>query len=296
MMTRLKKVRRVLLYTLALNIIVASVKTGYGYAINSVSMVSDGFHSFFDGTSNIIGLAGIWIAAQPPDEDHPYGHRKYETLSTIAIAVLIFAAGIEILREAYSRLHTPYDIEVTAVSFIVMAVTLCINISVMVYETRKGRELKSDFLLADAMHTRSDIFISLSVVTSLVAAKMGYPGVDVAAALVIVVFIGKMGFSILKTAAGVLTDTACINPEDIQAVANTIDGVKGSHHIRTRGNEDHINIDMHLLVDPEAPIREAHEVAHTVEEVLKKKFPAVKDVVIHIEPYHEKRWDRNNTK
>ncbi|HDK82412.1 MAG TPA: cation diffusion facilitator family transporter, partial [Nitrospirae bacterium] len=92
-MTRLVKIRRVLLYTLVLNITVAAVKTGYGYTINSVSMLSDGFHSFFDGTSNIIGLVGIWIASRPPDSTHPYGHRKFETLSTIGIAVLIFAAA-----------------------------------------------------------------------------------------------------------------------------------------------------------------------------------------------------------
>lgn len=287
-MTRLKKVRQVLVYTLILNITVAMAKIIYGYKIESISMRSDGFHSFFDGTSNIIGLIGIWIASQPPDETHPYGHRKYETLSIIAIAVLIFGAGIEILREAYVRVKTPHDIEVTLLSFVVMAMTLMVNFGVMAYETRKGRELQSDFLLADAMHTRTDIYISFSVVISLVAAKFGYPVVDVIAALIITFFIAKMGLSILKPATDVLTDAACLNPDDIQNVANSIEGVKGCHNIRTRGNEDHVNIDLHVFVDPEAKTREAHEVAHSVEEALKEKFPAVKDVVIHVEPYHDK--------
>jgi cation diffusion facilitator family transporter len=287
-MTRLKKVRQVLVYTLILNITVAMAKIIYGYKIESISMRSDGFHSFFDGTSNIIGLIGIWIASQPPDETHPYGHRKFETLSIIAIAVLIFGAGIEILREAYVRVKTPHDIEVTLLSFVVMAMTLMVNFGVMTYETRKGRELKSDFLLADAMHTRTDIYISFSVVISLIAAKFGYPVVDVVAALIIVFFIAKIGLSILKPATDVLTDAACLNPDDIQNVANSIEGVKGCHNIRTRGNEDHVNIDLHVFVDPEAKTREAHEVAHSVEEALKEKFPAVKDVVIHVEPYHDK--------
>ena len=287
-MTRLKKVRQVLVYTLVLNITVAMAKIIYGYKIESISMRSDGFHSFFDGTSNIIGLIGIWIASQPPDETHPYGHRKFETLSIIAIAVLIFGAGIEILREAYVRVKTPHDIEVTLLSFVVMAMTLMVNFGVMTYETRKGRELKSDFLLADAMHTRTDIYISFSVVISLVAAKFGYPVVDVIAALIIVFFIAKMGLSILKPATDVLTDAACLNPDDIQNIANSIEGVKGCHNVRTRGNEDHVNIDLHVFVDPEAKTREAHELAHSVEKALKEKFPAVKDVVIHVEPYHDK--------
>ena len=96
-MKRLKKVRRVLFYTLFLNMSVASAKIVYGYITDSISMLSDGFHSFFDGTSNIIGLAGIWMASHPPDENHPYGHRKFETLSTVAVAALIFIAGFEIL-------------------------------------------------------------------------------------------------------------------------------------------------------------------------------------------------------
>lgn len=284
-MMRLKQVRQVLFYTLLLNISVAFAKIIYGYAIDSISMLSDGFHSFFDGTSNVIGLIGIWIASKPPDESHPYGHRKFETLSTIAIAVLIFAAGAEILREAYRRLETPYDIEVTTLSFIVMALTLLVNIGVMIYETRKGRELKSDFLIADAMHTQTDIYISLSVIISLVAAKGGHPEVDLIAALVITVFIVKMGVSILKSATHVLTDAACISPDDIKKIAMNIQGVRDCHGVRTRGNEDFVNVDLHLLVDPKVKLEDAHDIAHSVEDAIKNNFKSVVDVVIHVEPY-----------
>lgn len=285
-MTRLKKVRQVLFYTLILNMFVSAVKILYGYKIDSISMLSDGFHSFFDGTSNIIGLLGIWIASQPPDASHPYGHRKYETLSTIAIAVLIFIAGFGILKKAYFGLKVPHSIEVTSLSFIIMAITLLINTAVMTYETRKGRELRSDFLLADAMHTKTDIFVSISVIISLVAAKVGYPVIDVIAAIIITFFIAKMGFTILKSAAAVLTDAACIKPNDIKDVVNMIKGVKDCHEIRTRGKEGAVNIDLHVLVDPEVKTQEAHELAHFVEEAIKKEFPSVIDIVIHIEPYY----------
>lgn len=287
-MARLEKVRRVLLYTLFLNITVAVAKIIYGNIINSISMLSDGFHSLSDGASNIIGLIGIWIASQPPDESHPYGHRKFETLSTIAIAVLILFAGYEIFKKAYLGLKVSHIVEVTPASFIVIAITLMVNIGVTIYERRKGAELKSDFLLADAVHTNTDIFVSLSVVISLLAAKAGYPVVDVAAAIVISFFILKMGFGILKSAADVLTDAVRISPGEIKGIVKHIEGVKDCHEIRTRGREDAVYLDLHVLVGPGVDTLKAHDLAHSVEEAVKKKFPSVVDVVVHIEPCNDK--------
>lgn len=290
-MLRLKKVKRVLIYTLLLNISVSFAKVIYGYKTESISMVSDGFHSFFDGTSNVIGLVGIFIASQPPDANHPYGHRKYETLSTIAIAVLIFFTGFEIIKKAYTSIQSSPGIEVTPYSFLIMAITLVVNTGVMMYETKKGKELKSDFLLADAMHTKTDIFISLSVVISLIAAKFGYPVVDIITSLVITYFIVRMGISILKSATEVLTDAAQISPDEIKDVVHPIRGIRGCHEVRTRGKEGAVNIDLHILVDPDVKTQDAHDLAHDVEEIIKKKFPSVIDVVVHIEPYNEEHRD-----
>ncbi|MBI4699338.1 MAG: cation transporter [Nitrospirae bacterium] len=282
---RLQKIRRVLLYTLFLNIAVALTKIVYGYRIDSISMFSDGFHSLFDGISNIIGLIGIFIASRPPDKNHPYGHRKYETLSTIAIAVLIFFAGYEILRKSYFGFTSPHSIDVTSLSFIIMALTLFINTGVMIYEKKKGRELHSDFLLADAMHTNTDIFVSISVVISLVAAKMGYPVIDIISAVIIALFIAKMGIEVLKSAADVLTDAACIEPNDIREVVNKVEGVKGCHEIRTRGKEGAVHIDLHILVSSDLKTIDAHDLAHKVEDAIKQEFPSVIDAVIHTEPH-----------
>lgn len=288
-MEKLKKVRKVLYYTLVLNMAVAVVKIFYGYWTDSISMFSDGLHSFFDGSSNVIGLIGIWIASRPPDEDHPYGHRKFETLSTIAIAVLIFLAGIEILKKAYFGFTLPHSIQVTSLSFIIMGVTLLVNIGVMLYETKKGRELKSDFLLADAMHTKTDIFVSLSVIISLVAAKTGYPAVDTVVAVIIAFLIGWMGISILKSATDVLTDTARIPPEEIREAISHINGIQGCHRIRTRGKEGAVNVDLHLFVDSAASTQEAHDLAHRVEEAIRNRFRSVIDVIIHTEPFRKNK-------
>jgi cation diffusion facilitator family transporter len=266
---------------------VAAAKIIYGYKTDSISMLSDGFHSLFDGTSNVIGLIGVWIASHPPDANHPYGHRKYETLSTIAIAALIFVTGIEILKKVYHGLTVEHNIEVTSFSFSIMAVTLLINIGVMLYERKKGRELKSDFLIADAMHTTTDIYVSVSVIISLIAVKMGYPLIDAVVAFIIVIFIGKMGYEILKSAADVLTDTAQISPNEIKKIIGGIKDIKECHGIRTRGKEGAVNVDLHILVSPEMTTGEAHELAHSVEDAIKKEFPSVIDVVIHTEPYNK---------
>lgn len=282
---RLEKVRKVLFYTLILNMAVAGAKIIYGYKTNSISMLSDGFHSFFDGISNIVGLVGIWIASQPPDKSHPYGHRKYETLSTIAIALLIFIGAFEIFKKAYLSLKEPSGIEVTSLSFTIMVLTILINLAVMTYETRKGQELKSDILLADALHTKTDIFVSISVIISLIAVKMGYPLIDSITAIIIGILIVRMGVGILKSATDVLTDAACIDTKEIRDVVMLIEGIKGCHKIRTRGSEGAVHLDLHILVDPKVEIHKAHDLAHSVEDAIKKRFPSVIDVIVHIEPH-----------
>lgn len=283
-MDRTSEIRKVLIYTLLGNIAVALAKVLYGYSTNSIAMLSDGFHSFFDGFSNIIGLLGIWIAAHPPDSKHPYGHKKYETLFTIVIAVMIFFTCYQILLKLYDSFFKEHITVVTPVSFYIMLITIAINIAVMTYEIRKGRELKSDFLIADAKHTKSDILVSIAVIIGLIFSKLGYQKADVVIGIVIVALIARIGYEIVKGASDVLVDSVIIEMSAVEAVVNSIKGVRGSHDIRTRGTETSVFIDLHILVDPKIAVYEAHIIADSVEEVLKDRFPSVVDVVVHVEP------------
>lgn len=278
------RIRRVLLYTLVLNSGVSLAKLIYGYMSNSIAMTSDGFHSFFDGVSNIVGLIGVWIAYHPPDENHPYGHKKYETLFTIIISVMIFVTCFQILKQVYHSIVEYHETEVTGVSFAVMFVTMAVNIFVAIYERKKGIELKSEFLVADAMHTKSDILASIGVIVSLIITKSGYRIADTIAGLVIAFLIARIGYKIIKRASDVLVDTICIDTSAIESVIKSVEGVRGCHDIRTRGTEHSINLDVHILVDPRMSIEKAHEVADSVEERVKSSFPAVTDIVAHIEP------------
>ena len=283
------RVRSVLIVTLVLNCAVAFAKIFYGNAINSIAVSSDGFHSLFDGVSNVIGLLGIWIASHPPDKEHPYGHRKFETLFTIIIAAMIFLTCLEILKRVYGSLFDHHKTLVTETSFMLMLATTAVNIFVMTYEARKGRQLGSEFLVADAMHTKSDIFVSVSVIAGLFFTKLGYAYADTIVGLVIVFFIARIGYLIVKEASGILVDTVCLDNSAIMRVVNGIAGVRGCHDIRTRGSVNSVYLDFHVLVDRKMPIEKAHGIADTVENNIRKAFPAVVDIVVHIEPDERER-------
>ena len=277
-------IRNVLLGILILNWGVALTKLLYGRFIGSASMVADGFHSLSDGASNIIGLIAISISVRPADVNHPYGHKKFESFASIAIALLLFIVSIDILRGAVDRLGKPVVPEVTISSFIVMAIVLLVNIIVVRFETRIGRRLHSDILTSDALHTMSDIFVSISVVITLVAVRLGAVWLDVVAAMVIAGLILKSGVEILLRSSDVLCDRIIVDPSVITDVVLSIPEVKGCHKIRTRGRKDDIHIDLHLLVADNMDVQNAHEIANQVEIALKKNIPGVSDVVVHVEP------------
>jgi len=283
-MDRAGEIRKVLIYVLVLNWAVAIAKLIVGYLTKSNSMVADGLHSFSDGSANIVGLVGISFASKPVDDDHPYGHKKYETFTAIGIAILLLLVCFNVFHESMGKLRNPVAPTVNLYSFIVMALTITVNIMVMNYEFRKGKKMNSDILVSDSMHTRADILTSLSVIVALIASKFGYPIIDVVVSVIIALFIGYAAYDILRDASRVLCDTAAIDIKRIEAVVRSIDGVMECHKIRTRGREDDIHIDMHVLVQPSMRIDKAHELSYKIEDTIKREFAGVTDIVVHLEP------------
>lgn len=283
-MDRTSEIRKVLLITLALNILVSAAKVFYGYITNSVSIFSDGFHSFFDGISNIVGLVGIYISSNPPDEKHPYGHRKYETVFTIFVGLLMLLTCFEVFKKVYESFAGRHETTVTWASFFVMAITMVINIFVSAYEKRMGIKLNSEFLIADSQHTKSDIYVSLGVILSLVFIKLGFPLADPMAGAIVGVFIAKAGIDIIKESTETLVDRTQMDTSIIKEIACNVDGVVECHEIRTRGTKSQIFVDLHMLVNPSLSVEEAHAIAERAERVIKERLPEVADVVVHIEP------------
>ena len=284
MMHRFKKVQQVLVLVLFLNLAVAFAKIIYGTLTGTLSMTADGYHSLFDGVSNIVGLVGIFIASRPPDRDHPYGHQKYETFASIFIAVLLLFVGFEIFQNALDRFLVRSTPEVTALSFIIMLGTMGVNYLVTRYEQGKGVALRSQVLIADSMHTKSDIYVSFSVIVSLVAIRSGFPLLDPVIALLISFLIFRAGFRIMKESSKVLLDMSRLEEEEICNLVMGVEGVMGCHKIRTRGGMGDTRIDMHVLVQPDMPLEDAHIIAHRVSKMLKAEYKDVSDVVVHLEP------------
>jgi cation diffusion facilitator family transporter len=283
-MSRQQQISRVLTRVLCLNLAVAGAKLTLGYATGAVSIISDGFHSLTDSASNVIGLVALRAARKPPDEDHPYGHRKYETLAAAGIFVFLIIVVIEVVRGALAGLRSGDIPQVTPLSFVVMVVTLAINIIVVRYEAGRGRALGSELLLADAAHTRSDVFTSCTVLVSLAGVWLGFPRLDSIGGLVIAVFIAHTGFEIARHTSRILSDRVVIDEADIRQVVMSVPDVVGCHHIRTRGSLDHTFLDMHVWFKGSTTLYEAHRLSHVVKDRLMQRYPQIADAVIHIEP------------
>jgi cation diffusion facilitator family transporter len=281
---RHREVAAVLIRVLFLNLLVSGAKLVLGYSTGAVSVISDGYHSLTDSASNVMGLIGLRAARKPPDDDHPYGHRKYETLAAAGIFVFLLFVVVEVLHTAMQRLTGEEPARVTPLSFAVMIATLVINVLVVRYESGKGRELTSELLLADAINTRSDILTSCAVLISLVGVRLGYPLLDPLGGFLVAVFIAKTGIEILRETSPILADRVVLNEDDIRQVVMSVPDVVGCHQIRSRGSLDHAFLDLHVWFRGTTSLNEAHRLSHVVKDRLMLKFPQIADAIIHIEP------------
>jgi len=283
-LTRASQVSAVLYRVLFLNLIVAVAKIALGLATGAVSVLSDGYHSLTDTASNIVGIIGVRIAGAPPDEDHPYGHRKFETMASLGILIFLVIVLREVLSAAWERFQTGGEPHITTLTFVVMGGTFLVNLSVVFYERSAGKRLNSEVLLADAHHTLSDLMTSATVIVALIGVKFGYLWLDPVAALVVAVFIGYACWEIFNSTTGILADRYVIPEEEILAVVRSVPEVIGSHHVRTRGSADFVFLDLHIWMDANMPLDKAHSLSHVVKDRLMARFPQIKDAIIHIEP------------
>jgi cation diffusion facilitator family transporter len=281
---RYAEVRRVLYRVLYLNLAVAVAKIALGYFTGAVSILSDGFHSLTDSASNVVALIGISVARRPPDANHPYGHRKYETMASLGILVFLVVVMVEVLSAAADRLVNGGTPKVFPEGIGLMTATLIVNLFVVSYELREGKRLNSEVLLADAKHTRSDVLTSGAVLGALLGVWWGYPLLDPMAALLVAGFIGQACWSIAQEASRILSDEIVIAESQVRDVVQSVPGVIGCEKIRTRGAADHAFLDLHLWLDGNMPLSTAHAASHVVKDRLMARFPQLADVVIHIEP------------
>ena len=284
---RTRSVRRVLLVILALNWLVSAAKAVIAYFSNSLSVQADAYHSFLDGSSNIVGIIAVTLASADADKEHPYGHRKFEVLGAMVIGVFLALAAYDIVRESIVRLREQTLPKPDIITFAVMGATIVVNIFVTWYERRRGVELQSEVLVADSTHTRADVLASLAVIGALIFGRMQMPVADVVVSLGIAGLIAWAAWQVASRGAGVLADRSVLDPEAVAREAKAVDGVRDCHEVRTRGTSDAIFADLRLHVDGDVPLSRAHDIGHLVEERLKRAFPGLRDVVVHLEPDNE---------
>lgn len=279
-----KGVRRVLLSTLAVNLGVVAGKLAAGLAARSLSVISDALHSSADSLNNLVGLVIIRIASAAPDEEHPYGHHKFETLAAFGIAGFLVVTAFEVAVGAFHRLFgdNPPEIDVSAWTLGTMLGTVGANLFVWMYEKRKAREFNSAFLLADSKHTLSDIFVSASILIGLIFVRLGHLYLDAVLALVVAGVIAFAAYQIFASTVPVLVDSAPLSAEHIARIVKETPGVESVHDIRSRGMPGNIFITLHLVVTPQSTV-EAHAVTEKVEARLEQAIGPC-NVTIHVEP------------
>lgn len=290
-MDTIRAIRRVLLITLGLNLVATAAKLIIGYWTGALSLIADGFDSVFDAASNVIGLVGIHVASRPADDDYPYGRRKAESMTALVIAMLLFLTTWELITSAVERLRNPalVQMEVNAWSFGALVVSILVHITVVWYELRAGRRLRSDVLVADALHTRADIFLSVSVIGGLIAVGLGFPLADPVLALVVAVMIAKIGIDIIRQVSPTLMDERAMPADQLEGIVKTVPGVLSVHHVRSRGHDSAVYADLHISVDAGMSTDQAHAIAHEAQRRVRERFSNIQDVTIHVEPARTRR-------
>jgi cation diffusion facilitator family transporter len=287
MSDRAAAVRRVLTGLLVANLAVVAAKGIVGLAAGSLAVLGDALHSGVDALNNVLGIVVVGVASKEPDEEHPYGHSKFETLGALTIVGLMSITCFELARDAVGRLSSTRAAPVlTDLQMAMLLGTLALNVLVAWYENRRGRELGSELLLADAAHTRADVFITVGVLIGLMFARRGWWWVDPALAIVIAVFIMRIAYRIFQRAVPVLVDASAIPTHAIRELAESVAGVRGAYGIRSRGGDASAlrYAEVTIAVDGTANVAAAHAIADQVEDRLKRDL-SLAAVTVHVEPW-----------
>ena len=288
-----KKIQYILFVILILNIIVAVSKIVMGNISKSSAMSADGFASLADGLSNVIAIVGVYLASKPEDEDHQYGHGKIEIITGLIIGLFLLYAGFNVVMEAIGKIKNPVDINISPLSLLVMLFTLVINIIVAYYEYKKGNELNSPILIADSLHTKSDIFVTVGVIIALILIRLGMPYIlDPVASFVVSLMIFYAAYNVFKENINILIDVKIVDDKEVKNFVMTeYPCVKEMHKIRSRGTKNNVFMDMHIQVDPKMTVEESHRLMHNIERTIQKNIEENAHVIIHIEPYFDNKKD-----
>lgn len=278
-------VRHTLLLVLVLNALVAIVKVVVGLHTGALTVLGAALESGLDMFNNVIGISLVSLAARAPDEDHPYGHDKFETLGALGIVGFLSISCFELLREGIEALVTrrvPHHVSPSDVAIIVA--TLGVNVFVVAYERRQGRRLNSAFLLADAAHTGSDILVTLLALASLVLARTGWSWLDAVLAIAVALIIAWSGFRILRESIPILVDERAVEARRLRDIVLAVPDIHDVRSVRSRSTASgQLFAEVTIAVSGGTSVDEAHRLADAVEEAIEREF-GTSEVTVHVEP------------
>jgi cation diffusion facilitator family transporter len=277
-------VRRVFIGLLVANVTVVGAKLFVGLVSGSLAILGSALDSSVDALNNVLALLVVRVAARRPDEDHPYGHGKFETLGALAIVGFLAITCFELVRGAVNELLAgAHPVAVTDLQLALLILTLGVNVLIAWYESRRGAELGSSLLVADAAHTRADVLLTAGVLIGVLFAREGWWWIDPVVAIVVALVIVAVAYRILQRTVPVLVDQRALPTSDIQQTAQAVPGVKSAYGIRSRGPSDLRYAEVTIAVDRSADVTAAHAIADEVEDRLKRDLQ-FHEVTVHVEP------------
>ena len=293
---RKQAINKVTWWGIAVNLVLSATKIIGGIFGFSAALLADGIHSLSDLASDAMVLFAAKHAGEEADEDHPYGHGRFETLATVALGALLIVVGLGIAYDAVSRL-TAEAVHTTPhmLTLWVAGISIISNEGLYHYTKKVGLEIRSDLLKANAWHHRSDAVSSIVVLIGIAGAMAGMPKLDAYAAIVVAIMIVKIGADLAYQGIQELVDTG-LEPELVNQIKEKIllnEEVRHLHMFRSRRMGHTALVDVHIQVSPKLSVSEGHHISEAVEHSLKNSFDEVNDVTVHIDP-EDDEWEARN--
>jgi len=277
-----RQVLRVIIIEGFANLVVLVVKLGVGTVTGSLAVLGDAVHSLTDVINNVVAWFVTQHSIKPADSQHPYGHRKFETIAVFALAALLAVLAFELIVRAVSR--EAATIATGPVELALMLGVLATNIAVSTWQRIWAKRLQSDILLADANHTLSDVLVTASVIVGWQLSAMGWVWIDQVSALAVAGLILYLAYGLFRRTLPVLLDERAIEAEELREAVAGVDGVRAVRRVRSRWIGSARAVDLVIEVDAELPTASAHEITDRLEDLLGEQFD-VHDVSIHVEPH-----------
>lgn len=275
---------------LLVNLILAAVKMAAGILGHSHAVVADAVHSLTDTVTDVALIFGVRYWSAPADERHPHGHRKFETLITVFIGVMIAAAAISIGWDAATSFGRP-TAPPSAIALVAALLSIAIKEGLYRWSAKIGREARSPALIANAWHHRTDALSSVPVAIAVAIAMIDHrlAVVDQIGALVVAVFVLHAAFRIIRPALDQLVDAGAPRTHrlELERLAADVEGVQAAHALRTRYVGSELAVDLHVEVEPDLSVADGFEIANRVKQKLTEQGPGVADVMVQVEPHED---------